>query len=212
VAPTPISQSQLSTTTAAPTKPTTIIRPTTPATSARPTTAVPPSRTYQALPAKNYTGTGDDVVTIEKPADKAALLTFSCPTCTSNVAVKSDNDLLVNEIGAYTGIHLIDVRAGEVTTTLEITADSDWTIDIADITTAPQATSGIGDSVIWVNTGTKAAITHDGESNFAIEEASASNGMDLLVNEIGAYTGTVRVHSPAILDITADGAWTITSS
>ncbi len=150
-------------------------------------------------------------MTITKPADKAALLTFSCPDCQSNVVVKTDNDLLVNEIGSYSGTHLIDIRNGENTTTAEVTADGSWTMDIADITTAPEATSGTGDSVIWVNTGTKVAITHDGDSNFAVHAASSS-GLDLLVNEIGAYSGTKAIDTPAIVDITADGNWTITPS
>lgn len=160
---------------------------------------------------QHFEGTGDDVVTISKPADKAALLTFSCSDCQSNVAVKTDYDLLVNEIGTYSGTHLIDIRNDENTTTVEVTADGSWTIDIADISTAPEATSGTGDSVIWVKTGKKAAITHDGESNFAITAASSS-GIDLLVNEIGPYTGTKAIDAPTILDITADGNWTITPS
>jgi hypothetical protein len=139
------------------------------------------------------------------------LLTFSCPACESNVAVQTDNDLLVNEIGAYSGTHLIDIHTGEQTTTVEITADGSWTLDTADISTAPEATSGTGDSVIWVKSGNKAAITHDGVSNFAITAASSS-GIDLLVNDIGPYTGTKAIDTPAILDITADGNWTITAS
>lgn len=180
-------------------------------TSSKSTTSSPTSSAYEPILGEHFEGTGDDVVTITKPADKAALLTFSCPDCQSNVVVKTDNDLLVNEIGSYSGTHLIDIRNGENTTTAEVTADGSWTMDIADITTAPEATSGTGDSVIWVNTGTKVAITHDGDSNFAVHAASSS-GLDLLVNEIGAYSGTKAIDTPAIVDITADGNWTITPS
>ena len=196
-------------TTATPT--TTKVAPTT-TSSVKPTPTTTAAPAYQPIETKNYTGSGDDVITIEKPADKAALLAFSCPGCSSNVAVKTDSDLLVNEIGAYTGTHLIDIRNGEQTTTVEITADSDWTLDISDISLAPETGAGTGDSVIWVRTGTKVAVTHDGTSNFAINAASADNGIDLLVNEIGPYTGTVRIYPPTIMDITADGAWTITPS
>ena len=34
--------------------------------------------------------------------------------------------------------------------------------------------------------------------------------IDLAVNEIGAYTGTVRLEGPSVVQVTADGDWTIT--
>lgn len=176
--------------------------------SSAPTTT---SVAYEPIASQHFEGAGDDVVVVTKPADKAALLTFSCSDCQHNVAVKTDYDLLVNEIGSYSGTHLIDIHNDENTTTVEVTADGSWTMDITDITNAPEATSGTGDSVIWVNSGNKVAITHDGEHNFAIIAASSS-GIDLLVNEIGSYTGTKAIDTPAILDIDADGNWTITPS
>ena len=42
--------------------------------------------------------------------------------------------------------------------------------------------------------------------------AASSSGIDLLVNEIGSYDGTKAIDTPAILDIDADGNWTITPS
>lgn len=175
------------------------------------TPSATPTSTYQPIPAEHYEGTGDDVVTLSKAAGPA-LLTFSCPDCQHNVVVETKADLLVNEIGAYSGTHLIDTstRSGP-TSTVEITADGSWTLDIADITTASDATSGAGDSVVWVKSGNKVAITHDGEHNFVVTAVGARSG-DLLVNEIGPYTGTKAIDTPAIVDITADGNWTITPS
>lgn len=57
-----------------------------------------------------------------------------------------------------------------------------------------------------------ATISHQGTSNFAVWALDANlNRRDLLVNEIGAYTGTVRVErGTAGLEINADGSWTVT--
>jgi hypothetical protein len=61
-----------------------------------------------------------------------------------------------------------------------------------------------------------AEVTHKGERNFAIETIAADGDqLDLLVNTVGDYSGTVLFdvegddHSVAF-EITADGAWTIT--
>ena len=64
-------------------------------------------------------------------------------------------------------------------------------------------------------------LTHNGTSNFAVWSLDSSFGMiDLLVNEIGSYSGRRMVHGgwfsqPELvrhLDIDADGAWSITAS
>jgi len=58
--------------------------------------------------------------------------------------------------------------------------------------------------------------THRGTSNFAVVSYDASGArISLLVNEIGNYSGTVPFNfssPPAELEITADGAWTVTLS
>lgn len=58
-------------------------------------------------------------------------------------------------------------------------------------------------------------ITHSGSSNFAVISYTAGNDrIDLLVNEIGNYNGTVPVNflvgeEVGLLEITASGPWTI---
>jgi hypothetical protein len=52
-------------------------------------------------------------------------------------------------------------------------------------------------------------ITHNGNSNFAVWSFGEA-GQDLLVNEIGSYSGEVLWPSGTLLvEITADGKWTI---
>jgi hypothetical protein len=53
-------------------------------------------------------------------------------------------------------------------------------------------------------------ISHQGSGNFAIW-AYSEDGTDLLVNEIGTYTGeSLLADGTFVLEITADGSWTIT--
>jgi hypothetical protein len=97
---------------------------------------------------------------------------------------------------------------------LEITADGPWSVNLRDALGLPRIDSGgeatgVGDSVIlYFGDTTIANIQHSGESNFAVW--SYANGSDLLVNEIGDYSGQVRWQSgPALIEISADGPWSI---
>lgn len=188
-----------------------------PTTTQAPTPSPTPSPTEVPFEAKNYTGSGDDVVAVETPVGKASVLTFTCEGCSGNVVVRSDSSdgLLVNEIGAYTGSRLVDEAAGDQTSQVEIQADADWTMSIADASQLPSsglAATGRGDAVVrFDGDARKVTFTHDGEANFAVSVFSA-NGTDLAVNEIGTYSGTVPLKPPAFLEITADGNWTATAS
>jgi hypothetical protein len=87
----------------------------------------------------------------------------------------------------------------------------------ADETFAPTAQAA-SDSVVPVPAGAKAGLvtaTYTGEGNFSIEGLDAQNQTsDLLVNTIGAYTGTTAFgfsfgKAPVNLKVTASGAWTV---
>ena len=63
----------------------------------------------------------------------------------------------------------------------------------------------------YLRTSSRITATHDDDSNFVVLAWSA-DGRDLLVNDIGAYDGTVRIDPGAILIVVnADGAWTLTT-
>ena len=51
-------------------------------------------------------------------------------------------------------------------------------------------------------------LTHNGSSNIAVK--SYGTRSDLLINEIGPYTGTVVVWAPGFYQVTADGEWSAT--
>lgn len=165
-------------------------------------------------------GTGDDVVSMNLP-NVPVIVEFS-HNGSSNFAVISRDrslgwiDLLVNEIGNYTGTRPMQFAANEPVAALEITADGAWTYKIWRLSDEPMQScrvDGRGESVIrltdFKNTSGTATLTHNGSSNFAIW-AWAGTSRDLLVNEIGAYSGTVVVPSGSTAwDITADGDWSI---
>jgi hypothetical protein len=195
------------------------------ATTKKPTPAPAAEATEEPTPAptpppkpKTYTGTGDDVVTIAKPTDGAAILTFKCPRCSENTVVKTNGEdsLLVNTIGTYSGSHLIDSSSGSNTTELTINAVGAWTLTLSGLDQAAQSSgkpiSGKGDTVLHItgNT-TKAAITITGNENFVVRTFPEEGGSaDLAVNTIGSYKGTVPLATPAYVQISSNGAWTVT--
>lgn len=132
----------------------------------------------------------------------------------SVISYENDNydDLLVNEIGNYSGDVLVD-HSG--TFELEISAEGSWKItssglSVDDVTSF----SGTGDCVTGLTShgGGTWEISHNGDSNFAVIEYGLNEGyMDLLVNEIGDYNGTVKVESgdDIFFKVSADGAWSI---
>ncbi|MFJ7888604.1 hypothetical protein ACIQYL_10980 [Lysinibacillus xylanilyticus] len=122
--------------------------------------------------------------------------------------------LVVNEIGNYSGKKIYAIPAGEYL--YEVTASGPWTInmsqDIPKDVSPEGKVSGKGDSVVFMNISKgakKVSFTHDGSSNFSVK----ANDSALLVNEIGAYSGSkvqkVEDTSIYFFDIIADGNWTM---
>jgi hypothetical protein len=71
--------------------------------------------------------------------------------------------------------------------------------------------TGHGDVVVYTGPTKPAANTHNGASNFVVQSIPTNLGSsDLLVNEIGPYSGAVRFPGSAIVEINADGDWSIT--
>ncbi|KQV26664.1 hypothetical protein [Yonghaparkia sp. Root332] len=168
-----------------------------------------------------YSGTGDTILQIELPAgpDSIGIATIA-HSGSSNFAVWSldgdlnQSDLLVNVIGGYAGTVPFNLSTAERITAFEITADGAWTVTLRDVLSvrelpASATTTGQGDDVlVYFGDATVADLAHTGESNFAVWSYGASS--DLIVNEIGAYTGQVRWPAgTALVQISADGAWTI---
>jgi len=136
-------------------------------------------------------------------------------------------DLLVNVIGSYSGTAVVGVRAGALWGAkpglhlLEIKADGAWEVTIRQ----PRHTSGAG--LPWEAQGTGDSVSspfvlpagtieftfqHTGRSNFIVWlYAADGRRLDLLVNVIGAYSGSkvVGVRGVHVLAISADGQWSV---
>ncbi|GID26635.1 hypothetical protein [Paractinoplanes brasiliensis] len=184
------------------------------------TTAEAPPTTKAAAKPRVIKGRGDDVVDIP-PLTELSVVVFDC-RCSSNTVLKSDGpeSLLVNEIGKYKGKRWINLEEGAQTTQFEINASGRWTLTIGSVDqlatkAASGKVSGKGDDVIVLGgSATKAKITHSkGSSNFVVKAYSLETGDGgLLVNEIGGYSGTRPLPAPALVEVTADGSWSISPS
>lgn len=196
----------------------------TPAPTATPEPTSTPTPEPTATPAPQpvvYSGTGDNVIDIQKPGD--VVLAYVRGNAGSRYfAVESYNDageqvdLLVNTTDPYEGIVLVDVGDDDNSTRLQVQAEGEWSIELRPLNTArrvsvPGTIEGTGDDVIII----------DGEPDIAQISGNAdgryfgvigySNRSNLLVNTTDPYDGRVILARDIILiEVTAVGAWTIT--
>jgi hypothetical protein len=186
---------------------------------------VPPTPTATPAPEpKAYSGSGSDVIDIEKPGgvDSVAIAHITGNAGSSYFGVTSFDDagkqidLLVNTTDPYDGVVLIDVRKNDKTTRLQIESDGDWTIEILPLSSArrvavPGAVDGTGDDVIIVDgTPDTAKISGNADGNYFGVWAYGKSA-DLLVNTTDPYEGRVIVgKDTSVIEISAEGGWQIT--
>jgi hypothetical protein len=194
----------------------------TPAATATPTASPEPTPTAPATPGPplvQTTGKGDKVVKFDAH-DSPSVATFTHKG-KANFAVLSyigteRDDLLVNTIGAYTGSVYVSAAVDK----FQITADGAWTVDAKPVTEAQTwdgsaALKGRGDAVLILPGAANKSMQIDatGDSNFAIIAYDVTGErLDLLVNEISAYSGEVLLPDadPLVLAITGEGeSWTL---
>ena len=191
------------------------------------TTAAPePESTPEPEPVEpqSFSGTGSEVVILEPFGEDVFFATVT-HSGSSNIALWSvdengqDIDLLVNDIGNYAGQVAFNFR--EDPAAIRVEADGEWTIDLVHLSEAPRwdgeaPYEAKGDSIVIVDGVadglTPVALTHAGESNFAIWAWGESHP-DLIVNDIGAYDGTTLLPDGSlVLQVNADGTWTISTN
>lgn len=168
-----------------------------------------------------FEGYGATVVSLDLPDDYLHTVAFT-HTGESNFAVWSVDedgesiDLLVNEIGDYQGARPLDFDVEPVA--LDIEADGTWQAIVQVLQRAPlwpEQTSGTGATVLVADPAetrglTVVRLTHDGQSNVVLWAYTDDGEWDLLVNEIGEYSGEQRLPSgTVVLEIDADGDWTL---
>lgn len=205
-------------------EPTATTEPTaTPAPTATPT-PVPPTPTPTPLPEPRvYTGSGDDVVNIEKPGGSDAVLVYVRGNAAGRYfgvasfdAQGSQVDLLVNTTDPYEGIVLMDIRQNDRSTRLQITAEGEWHIELRPLATArrvvvPGSIEGTGDDVFIVDgTPDIAQITGNAAGRHMGIWGYGSRA-HLLVNTTDPYDGRVIIAQDVVLiEVSAIGPWSIT--
>ncbi len=165
-------------------------------------------------------GSGDSVVDIDKWSGPA-LLTINYSGGSNFVVWNFDSagqeiDLLVNTIGSYKGTRPLDFLASEHTVRLSIESSGNWDFAILPLeeirrSDVPGLLEGLGDDVVLLSEGEADLLVIDAssaDSNFVIW--GYGDDVDLLVNEIAPYTGTVIVpRGIFVLAIEAEGPWSI---
>jgi len=194
-----------------------------PTSTPKPTNTPIPTATSTPLPQPlSFSGKGDQVLDINK-WDGAAIMDVKYTGGGNFVIWNYDSagekiDLLVNTIGSYSGKVPLDFMTGEATARLQIESSGTWTITISplslnviNVVQVPGTYQGSGDDVVGLDgtpdTGTFSTQTHD---NFVVWSYSSTGGKDLLVNEIGPYSGTkVMDKNTFLLVISSGGAWSM---
>jgi hypothetical protein len=169
---------------------------------------------------RTYRGTGNKVVKIKKPGDPAdpvlVMATYDGRSNFSLFALDAssfESDILVNVKGSYHGTNLLD-PLGTQTSRLKVRASGPWTLKIKPVSAAKtMSTSAKGSSddvVLYTGPGGLADITHLGKLNFVVKYYRGDNEVRLF-DHPGEFHGQIRIPKgdPTLLDITADGKWTI---
>lgn len=210
-----------------------VTQPPEPTATPRPTRTPPPTATPQPTPTpvptvapQDLRGTGQRVVKVQLAPGLAVFAMKH--TGKSNFAITllessgDPIDLLVNEIGSFTGSTAVAIPEA-ATYVLNVDADGPWQIhitqprpDTAAVDQPPVKLEGKGAAVsqfLRLSGLVTFTAKHTGRSNFAITVLhDDGRPADLIVNEIGNYDGSQASRFTAgeyILKIAADGPWTI---
>lgn len=174
---------------------------------------------------ESYSGSGDDVVRIDKPeADRPALLVIQGNregrhfAVVGHTANRQRTGALVNTTEPYSGIVPLDLPPTENTSLLEVSASGSWTIEVYPIGAAqqvevPGSFEAEGDRVLWIDgePSTAHVAGNRNERHFAvIAYDQYGNRRKALVNTTDVYDGTVLMpQSVLLLQVSASGSWTI---
>ena len=185
-----------------------------------PTASVPASPVMPSSGAIRIAGTGQTATKAITLPPGVNVLTFthsgSRNFIVTSYDAKGNSDLLINEIGAFSGKKWL---AGGTAYTFDIQADGAWSVS-ADLigTQGGSSFSGKGFDVSGTFTPPTAptafAFTHTGRRNFIVTLNCDGAYADLIQNEIGQVSGSRIVRFPqgastCFWEVEADGNWTI---
>ena len=187
-----------------------------------PTSTPLPTNTPTPIPTPiEFTGQGDSIIELEKWPG-AALLQINNSGSSNFVVWTYDADgnqidLLVNTIGNYQGTRPIEFLDGDTRVTrLAIESSGSWQINVLPLAMIrkepiPGVISGTGDDVIFLDGKDPDLLVVDaGKANSNFVVYTYGNGVDLLINEIAPYTGTLPLRKETIvIEVVASGPWTL---
>jgi hypothetical protein len=176
------------------------------------------STTYGNFAPVTLTGRGTSVVSLPAGA-RAGYLTATHNGRSNFIvhsldAANSTVEYIFNEIGVYSGSDTFGMSSYDAgsASRLSVRADGNWSITVLPFSQAAELpSSGIGSGVyLYSGLASDLTLTHSGQRNFIVWFYGSGNyNTDLLVNEIGTYSGTMPLPSgPAVITVNADGAWT----
>jgi hypothetical protein len=186
---------------------------------------VPPTPTATPVPEPRvYSGSGSDVVDIEKPggADSVAIAHITGNAGSSYFGVTSFDesgkqvDLLVNTTDPYDGVVLMDARKDEKTTRLQVESDGDWTIEVKPLAAArhgavPGVVEGSGDDVFILDGDPDTAQISGNADGDYFGVWAYGKSSDLLVNTTDPYEGRVIIgKDTVVIVVSAASGWKIT--
>jgi hypothetical protein len=197
---------------------TTTVAPTTTAaattTTAAPTTTAPPA----PPPAFPGSGSGDGVEPVTIPGGSFGVAAFQHNGASNFAVLPLDNGqqpigdgAVIEATGPYTGTVVLP----QGTRFLEITADGDWSFEINAPSAAGQfsgqSAGGTGDAVLFYGgePGT-ASITHNGDDLFVVQPIGDDGTPgDPIVETTGAFSDDADFPGQSLIQVLADGNWTI---
>ena len=199
-----------------------------PGVGARPGTQSAIRRAIAQPAPRTFSGTGSRVLTT-RLSRRAPLVVTATHNGSANFVIKivggGANELLVNEIGHYSGQTVWDAaHSGRYRIAVE--ADGGWTIKLYQPVPSDAkrnligSFSGRGSRALFVKTTRSVqpvlTASHNGQANFVVRLIAYGNitGTILLVNEIGHYHGQTLLDQPVprgtcVIAVEADGAWTL---
>jgi hypothetical protein len=168
-----------------------------------------------------YSGSGDAVVTVEKPIGMmVAYIEGNAAggqfTITSYNPDGIQLDILVDTAEKYRGVRTVD-GTGTMTAKLEVKASGEWTVEFRAVESvktlaAGDTYSGNGDDVFILGKGSTSAMIRGNAigRHFTVIRHTGQSPT-LLVNTADPYDGQVMVDGGGVVEVKAVGDWTYTA-
>lgn len=172
-------------------------------------------RKYGTFTKKRIEGNGSDIVKLPKGA-RAGLVTVTAHGESNFIAytLNSDNtqrELVANDIGEFKATMAFGLSRKSTAKEMQITADGDWVITIAPVSTAGSISGSHTNRGVYLYGGGAAKLSTKagGDSNFIIYQyGSPTSSSHLVVNEIAPVTVKgVLYRGPSVLEVMADANW-----